>query len=122
MLLSASDLLLVAARTGNGTTLFAVALPGRASAGLADLVQEGDRKAALALVTDLISIAGATNLSGRTNAEIADRFLEQSTMAGGALPHQATIQAAFGRHDVGGIGAHVGGDAATASRKTSSQS
>jgi ATP phosphoribosyltransferase regulatory subunit len=47
-----------------------------------------DRKAALALVTDLISIAGATNLSGRTNAEIADRFLEQSTMAGGALPKE----------------------------------
>lgn len=47
-----------------------------------------DRKAALALVTDLISIAGATNLSGRTNTEIADRFLEQSTMAGGALPRE----------------------------------
>jgi ATP phosphoribosyltransferase regulatory subunit len=47
-----------------------------------------DRKAALALVTDLISIAGATNLSGRTNAEIADRFLEQATMAGGALPRE----------------------------------
>jgi ATP phosphoribosyltransferase regulatory subunit len=47
-----------------------------------------DRKAALALVSDLISIAGATNLSGRTNAEIADRFLEQSTMAGGALPRE----------------------------------
>jgi ATP phosphoribosyltransferase regulatory subunit len=53
-----------------------------------------DRKAALALVTDLISIAGATNLSGRTDAEIADRFLEQSTMAGGALPREtvATIE------------------------------
>jgi ATP phosphoribosyltransferase regulatory subunit len=47
-----------------------------------------DRKAALALVSDLISIAGATNLSGRTDAEIADRFLEQSTMAGGALPRE----------------------------------
>ena len=47
-----------------------------------------DRKAALALVSDLISIAGATNFSGRTNAEIADRFLEQSTMAGGALPKE----------------------------------
>ncbi len=47
-----------------------------------------DRKAALALVSDLISISGATNLSGRTNAEIADRFLEQSTMAGGALPKE----------------------------------
>jgi ATP phosphoribosyltransferase regulatory subunit len=47
-----------------------------------------DRKAALALVSDLIAIAGATNLSGRTDAEIADRFLEQSTMAGGALPKE----------------------------------
>ena len=39
-----------------------------------------DRKAALALVTDLMSIAGATNVGGRTVAEIADRFLEQSTL------------------------------------------
>ncbi|ETR78522.1 ATP phosphoribosyltransferase [Afipia sp. P52-10] len=50
-----------------------------------------DRKAALALVRDLISIAGATNLSGRSNAEIADRFLEQSTMAGGALPKETVM-------------------------------
>ncbi len=48
-----------------------------------------DRKAALALVTDLMSIAGATNVGGRTVAEIADRFLEQSTLKGGALPHNA---------------------------------
>ena len=37
-----------------------------------------DRKAALALVTDLMSIAGASNVGGRTVAEIADRFLEQA--------------------------------------------
>jgi ATP phosphoribosyltransferase regulatory subunit len=48
-----------------------------------------DRKAALALVTDLMSIAGATNVGGRTVAEIADRFLEQSTLKGGALPRNA---------------------------------
>ncbi len=47
-----------------------------------------DRKAALALVTDLMSIAGATNVGGRSVAEIADRFLEQSTLAG-ALPREA---------------------------------
>ena len=41
-----------------------------------------DRKAALALVTDLMSIAGTTNVGGRTVAEIADRFLEQSTLEG----------------------------------------
>jgi ATP phosphoribosyltransferase regulatory subunit len=48
-----------------------------------------DRKAALALVTDLVSIAGTTNVGGRTTAEIADRFLEQSTLKGGALPREA---------------------------------
>ena len=48
-----------------------------------------DRKAALALVTDLMTIAGATNVGGRSIAEIADRFLEQSTLKGGALPRDA---------------------------------
>ncbi len=48
-----------------------------------------DRKAALALVTDLMSIAGAANVGGRTAAEIADRFLEQSTLKAGALPRDA---------------------------------
>ena len=48
-----------------------------------------DRKAALALVTDLMSIAGTTNVGGRTVAEIADRFLEQSTLKGGQLPRDA---------------------------------
>src|SRR6202046_4680053 len=48
-----------------------------------------DRKAALALVTDMMSIAGTTNVGGRTVAEIADRFLEQSTLKSGALPPDA---------------------------------
>jgi len=48
-----------------------------------------DRKAALALVTDLMSIAGTTNVGGRTVDEIADRFLEQSTLKSGVLPRDA---------------------------------
>ena len=51
-----------------------------------------DRKAALALVTDLMSIAGASNVGGRSVAEIADRFLEQSTLKGGALPRDALVK------------------------------
>jgi len=36
---------------------------------------------------------------------------------GGPLPHQAAIQRSFGRHDVSGIDAHVGGAAADASQR-----
>src|SRR4029077_20297980 len=48
-----------------------------------------DRKAALALGTDLMSIAGTTNVGGRTVAENAERFREHSTLKGGALPRDA---------------------------------
>jgi len=50
-----------------------------------------DRKAALALVTDLISIAGTTIVGGRSVGEIADRFLEQSTLTGGTLPQDIRV-------------------------------
>ncbi len=46
-----------------------------------------DPKAAHALVTDLISIAGITAVGGRTVGEIADRFLEQAALgASSGLP------------------------------------
>src|SRR5256884_7351703 len=48
-----------------------------------------DRKAALALVSGLVSIARTTNVGGRSVSENADRFLEQSTLKGGALPRDA---------------------------------
>src|SRR5712672_4228569 len=47
-----------------------------------------DRKAALALVTDLRSIAGATNVGGRSVAEIADRFPDPPTLKGGGWPRE----------------------------------
>jgi len=46
-----------------------------------------DPKAAHALVTDLLSIAGITAVGGRSIGEIADRFLEQAALgASSGLP------------------------------------
>ena len=48
-----------------------------------------DPKAARALVTDLLSIAGITAVGGRSVGEIADRFLEQAALgAAPALPQE----------------------------------
>jgi ATP phosphoribosyltransferase regulatory subunit len=67
----------------------ATASSGNEYEGVLAALAGSDRKAALALVTDLMSIAGATNVGGRSVSEIADRFLEQSTLKGGALPRDA---------------------------------
>jgi ATP phosphoribosyltransferase regulatory subunit len=49
-----------------------------------------DPRAAHALVTDLLSIAGITTVGGRSVGEIADRFLEQAALGAGAgLPAQS---------------------------------
>jgi len=51
-----------------------------------------DPKAARALVTDLLSIAGITTVGGRSVAEIADRFLEQAALgAAAALPRETRL-------------------------------
>lgn len=51
-----------------------------------------DPKAAHALVTDLLSIAGITAVGGRSVGEIADRFLEQSTLgASASLPRETRV-------------------------------
>ena len=48
-----------------------------------------DPKAAHALVTDLLSIAGIRTVGGRSVGEIADRFLEQAAIgADSGLPHE----------------------------------
>ncbi|HEY4142874.1 MAG TPA: ATP phosphoribosyltransferase regulatory subunit, partial [Pseudolabrys sp.] len=48
-----------------------------------------DPKGAHALVTDLLSIAGINAVGGRSVAEIAERFLEQSALGAGAkLPQE----------------------------------
>jgi ATP phosphoribosyltransferase regulatory subunit len=49
-------------------------------------------KAAHALVTDLLSIAGITAVGGRSVGEIADRFLEQASLsAANSLPQETRV-------------------------------
>ncbi|MEO8551264.1 MAG: DUF4157 domain-containing protein, partial [Kofleriaceae bacterium] len=55
---------------------------------------------------------GEASSDGRSPGEIARAGTAGS---GGALPHHAAIQRAFGRHDVSGVRAHVGGAAAESS-------
>jgi ATP phosphoribosyltransferase regulatory subunit len=72
-----------------------------------------DPKAAHALVTDLLSIAGISAVGGRSVGEIADRFLEQSTLGASATLPRDT-------HDLMVRFLAIGGnpqDAATALRK-----
>jgi len=61
---------------------------GSEYAGVLAAMANSDPGAAHALVTDLLSIAGISTVGGRSVGEIADRFLEQSTLAGGGLPKE----------------------------------
>jgi ATP phosphoribosyltransferase regulatory subunit len=54
--------------------------------GVLAALANSDPKAAHALVTDLLSIAGISAVGGRTVGEIADRFLEQAATGAGKLP------------------------------------
>jgi ATP phosphoribosyltransferase regulatory subunit len=57
--------------------------------GVLSALAGSDPKAAHALVTDLLSIAGIATVGGRSVAEIADRFLEQATLnAPARLPRE----------------------------------
>lgn len=51
-----------------------------------------DPAAARALITDLLSIAGISTVGGRTVSEIAERFLEQSSLEAGAGLSPETAQ------------------------------
>src|SRR5262249_11518779 len=48
--------------------------------GVLAALERADPKAAHALITDLLSIAGITAVGGRTVGEIAERFLEQAAL------------------------------------------
>lgn len=61
------------------------ALGGPTYRGLLTALEGSDPKAARDLVADLLSIAGITTVGGRSAADIAERFLEQSALGSGAL-------------------------------------
>ena len=64
----------------------------------------------------------AALIPSRDLAESAQAAAAAGTAGGGGpLPHLAAIQHSFGRHDVGGIQAHVGGKAASACAQMGAQ-
>lgn len=85
--------------------------------------EASDRRASIQLSRALIQLSSApiqrtardedegAELAGEEAVEIAS---EGVSGASTALPHLDSIQGAFGEHDVSGIEAHVGGDAANA--------
>ncbi|MCX5512472.1 ATP phosphoribosyltransferase regulatory subunit [Kaistia algarum] len=58
--------------------------PAASHAGFLAALDGSDHDAAHRVVEDLLSIAGIKSVGGRTPGEIADRFLEQSSLAAGA--------------------------------------
>lgn len=65
---------------------------GAGHAGVLNALAGSNPDGARALVTDLLSIAGITTVGGRTVAEIAERFLEQSALdAGNGLPAETRL-------------------------------
>jgi ATP phosphoribosyltransferase regulatory subunit len=70
-----------------GEELSAIFTPpanGKEQAGVLAALEKVDAKEARALVEDLLSIAGISAVGGRSAAEIAERFLEQASLASGA--------------------------------------
>jgi ATP phosphoribosyltransferase regulatory subunit len=66
------------------SAIFAPPTNGKEQAGMLAALTKVDAKEACALVEDLLSIAGISPVGGRSAHEIAERFLEQAELAGGA--------------------------------------
>ena len=62
-----------------------------------------------------------TQMKGRGGGDVHAAAAHGIQGSGGALPHLAPIQKSFGRHDVSGVQAHVGGPASEASRAMGAQ-
>jgi len=71
---------------------------GETGAGMLAALSNVDAAGAKKLVEDMLSIAGISTVGGRTAGEIAERFLEQASLADGAgvgLEKRALIEAFF---------------------------
>ncbi|WP_018266723.1 ATP phosphoribosyltransferase regulatory subunit [Methylosinus sp. LW4] len=72
------------ARGESLSQIFAPPANGKEHAGVLAALEKVDAKEARALVEDLLSIAGISPVGGRSAGEIAERFLDQAALAGGA--------------------------------------
>ena len=102
---------------GKSSVVDATPAPAAPSPGKATLVQRLDAPQRPASVVQR-QAGSETAASGDGALDIAARG---TSGAGSALPHVDRIQAAFGRHDVSGITAHTGREAAQASQALGAQ-
>lgn len=79
-------------------------------------ISPGKRTLTEALSVQLSASTSGTASTNRTDTNAVQEAAAQGVSGGGsALPHGETIQRLFGRHDISGVEAHVGGTAATSS-------
>lgn len=95
----------------------AAATPGKRTLVQASMPRTTQDLAVASVQLSASELGGAADQrDGTDGGEIQQAAAQGVAGGGGSLPHGDTIQRAFGRHDVSGIQAHVGGEAATASR------
>ncbi len=95
-------------RAAIGDASSAPGVPGRTS--VASLLPAGANGPYTGSLFDVQRYASG----GESEADVHTAARSGIAGAGGALPHRDAIQRAFGRHDISGVRAHVGGSAAAA--------
>jgi hypothetical protein len=99
------------ARVGGGSAGGAAGMPGKRT-----LTEGLQQRTTRDLAVATVQLAGGEHGPTQDSGAVQQAAAQGIAGAGGALPHGDTIQRLFGRHDVSGIEAHIGGPAETASR------
>ena len=99
---------------GGPSSLPADVAPRSLAAGLSGLGYNAQRQ----ILSPVAGVSGDVQAKGRlaSDADVQSHAAAGIASGGGAMPHAARIQRAFGHHDISGVQAHVGGGAAQAAQ------